>query len=85
MNHDHIAHQSDAYGLAAMGSDAVAYMKQVKASEFAETFSAVPDINLDASYWVLFAADGTPLMLASEMHELESSAFYNDLIAIRPN
>lgn len=85
MHHDYITHQSDIYGLASMGTDAIAYMREITAGEIAKKFPGVPDMDANTLCWALFAADGTPLMLASDIHELENSAFYNNLTAVRPN
>lgn len=73
------------YSLANLGSDVVAYMREVSAEELAAAFPDAPSLDGEASCWALFAADGSPLMLAATPKDLEHSAFYHDLVAVRPN
>lgn len=71
--------------LAAVGSDAIAYMRQIKAEEVINAFPDTQELEDGQTYWALFAADGTPLVLAQNQEDVFSSAFYNDLKAILPN
>ena len=80
-NQDH----REALKLAQMGADAVAYMREISSSDIEAKFPGVDGIEEDGVYWALFAADGTPLMIASEQDHLMESAFYNDLKAVLPN
>lgn len=71
--------------LAELGANAVAYMRKMKAEDIMGRFPFVENLEAGEVYWLLFAADGEPLMLASEADEVRNSAFYNNLEAILPN
>ncbi|MBO6813793.1 MAG: DUF1150 family protein [Rhizobiaceae bacterium] len=81
-NHEQLQEFED---LANMGSDAIAYMRQITAEEIAEAFPGTPELEPGHLYWALFAADGSPLVLADSQSDVSSSAFYNDLEAVLPN
>ncbi|MEM9278655.1 MAG: DUF1150 family protein [Pseudomonadota bacterium] len=85
MFHDHKTDFLKQDEFAALGTDAVAYMRKITAEEMTETFPNVPELKAGHDYWALFAANGEPLMLADEASEVKSSAFYNDLQAVLPN
>lgn len=85
MFHDAKAQIPDADTLAQMGSDALAYMREITTEEIEDKFPGIPDLEKGVTYWAMFAADGTPLMLAGNRKELINSAYFNDLTAILPN
>ncbi|MEM9332118.1 MAG: DUF1150 family protein [Pseudomonadota bacterium] len=70
---------------AALGSDAVAYMRKISAEDLSNVFPDALELKAGKKYWALFAANGQPLMLSDKASELKSSAFYNDLHAVLPN
>ena len=70
---------------AALGNDFIAYMREIPGAELADLLPQDTDLEEDRTYWVLFAADGQPLMVSDQSTELLNGAFYNDLEAIFPN
>lgn len=85
MFHDLEINNQQAETLAQMGSNAIAYMREMTTEEIKIAFPETPELEDGQTYWALFGADGAPLMLASERVEIASSAFYNNLKAIMPN
>lgn len=85
MFHDTELNNQDAKNLAQMGSDAIAYMREMTTAEIRKAFPQTPELEENQTYWALFGADGAPLMLASERVDIASSAFYNNLKPILPN
>ena len=77
--------REETFKLAALGSDLITYMREISSDEIILHFPEVEDDQIENACWALFAADGTPLMLANDPSALENSAFYNNLIALRPN
>lgn len=75
----------DLQTFAKMGNNAVAYMREISAEEMIEKFPDIRDVEIGYTYWAMFAADGTPLMLAGNESDLTDSAFYNDLTAVKLN
>jgi len=75
----------DADKLAQMGSEAIAYMREMTTAEIKAAFPDTPELEDNQTYWALFGADGAPLMLASERVDVASSAFYNNLKPVLPN
>lgn len=75
----------DADKLAQMGSEAIAYMREMTTAEIKEAFPDTPELEDNQTYWALFGADGAPLMLASKRVDVASSAFYNNLKPVLPN
>ena len=71
--------------LSELGTGTLAYMRPITSAEIREAFPEMRDIADNTTYWALFAADGTPLVLSSEREEITSSAFHNNLRAILPN
>ena len=71
--------------LSELGTGTLAYMRPITSEEIRSAFPEMRDLADGATYWALFAADGTPLILASEREEITSSAFHNNLRAILPN
>ncbi len=85
MFHDH---KSDIYNvedLAQMGSDVIAYMREMTSEEISEAFPKTPELEENQTYWALFSADGAPLMLATERADITSSAFHNNLKTVLLN
>lgn len=85
MFHDVELNNQDAINLAQMGSDAIAYMREMTTAEIKSAFPDTPELEENQTYWALFGANGEPLMLASERVDIASSAFYNNLKAVMPN
>ena len=85
MFHDHKTDYLRPEDFAALGTDAIAYVRKISAEEIREKFPAAPPLKNGQNYWALFAANGEPLMLADQEAEIMSSAFYNDLEAVLPN
>ncbi len=85
MFHDTELNKHSVEALAQMGSDAVAYMREMTVEEITSAFPDTPELENNQTYWALFGADGAPLMLASERVDVASSAFYNNLKAIMPS
>jgi len=85
MFHDSELNNQNVETLAQMGSDAVAYMREMTTVEIKTAFPETPELEENQTYWALFGADGAPLMLASERVDVASSAFYNNLKAVLPN
>jgi len=71
--------------LAKVGTDAVAYMREMTFEEVMNAFPQTPELEQGETYWALFSADGAPLMLASDRVDVASSAFYSNLKAVLPN
>ena len=71
--------------LAKVGTDAVAYMREMTVEEVMNAFPQTPELEQGETYWALFGADGAPLMLASDRIDVASSAFYSNLKAVLPN
>jgi len=85
MFHDKTINADPSYELEQMGTNAIAYMREISIGEVIENFPDASDIPANTICWAMFAADGTPLMLANAQEELVNSAFYNDLNAVLPN
>lgn len=85
MFHDSELNNQNSETLAQMGSDAVAYMREMTTEEIKTAFPETPELKANKTYWALFGADGAPLVLASERVDVASSAFYNNLKAVLPN
>ena len=71
--------------LAKIGTDAVAYMREMTVEEIMNAFPQTLELEQGETYWALFGADGAPLMLASDRIDVASSAFYSNLKAVLPN
>ena len=71
--------------LATLGNNAVAYMRTITSEEIVAAFPETPELEMGQTYWALFAADGSPLVLGGSQEDIFSSAFYNDLQAVLPN
>lgn len=70
---------------ASLGNEVVAYMREITTEEIQDAFPDTPELEPGQRYWALFAADGSPLVLAETQADVSSSAFYNDLQALLPN
>lgn len=68
--------------LAAMGGGEVAYMRKFRAADVREMFPQTAQLHPLVEVYALFAADGTPLMLADAREAILSSAWQNDLTMI---
>ena len=81
-------HKESAIGaedFAALGTDAIAYVREISGSEILATFSGDMELEKDQTYWGLFAADGQPLMFSNQADQVLNGAFYNDLHAVLTN
>ena len=87
MFHDHSANTvtTNPEMLAELGNGTLAYMRSISTEDIKSAFPETPDLVDGTMYWALFAADGTPLVLANERDEVATTAFYSDLRAILPN
>ena len=68
-----------------LGTEFVAYMREIPGEELAGLLPDTPELEPASTYWVLFAANGEPLMVSDDSSEILSGAFHNDLTALRPN
>lgn len=82
-NHDKSLMRPEEF--AALGTDMVAYMREISGEEISEAFPQSIELDDRRKYWALFAANGTPLMIADQPQDLLNGAFYNNLHAILPN
>jgi hypothetical protein len=85
MFHDLDFDKNNAPDLAHMGSDAIAYMREMSVEEILAAFPQTPNLKAGENYWALFGADGTPLMLATQRADIALTAFENNMKAILPN
>lgn len=65
--------------LAAMGGGELAYVRAFRASELRDLFPQSAELHPSVQLYALFAADGTPLMLADTRDAVISGAWQNDL------
>ena len=68
--------------LAAMGSGHIAYMRQLSGKEINQAFPGKLAIDPDILVWALFAADGTPIVVAGDAGAALQGAFQNDLLTL---
>jgi hypothetical protein len=68
--------------LASIGSGHIAYMRPITGEEITRAFPNTVQIAPEARVWALFAADGTPLVLADNRGEAIAGAFDNNLIPV---
>lgn len=85
MYHDMNQDLADLRALSQMGTDAFAYMRRITSEEISQKFPEIEEIESGRTYWAMFAADGTPLMLSDEQTALTHSAYFNNLTATLPN
>ncbi|NVK35977.1 MAG: DUF1150 family protein [Rhodobacteraceae bacterium] len=69
--------------LADFGLGSMAYLKKVKAKEFAEFFPEDAQIDGDVTLWALVSADGNPLIVADSREAALANAFENDLEMVK--
>ncbi|MFY8112716.1 MAG: DUF1150 family protein [Rhabdaerophilum sp.] len=65
--------------LAAMGGGELAYMRAFRAAEIRHLFPQTENVHPSVQLYGLFAADGSPLMLADSRDLVISGAWQNDL------
>jgi hypothetical protein len=65
--------------LAAMGDGELAYIRAFRAAEARHLFPQTENIHPSVQLYGLFAADGSPLMLADSRELVISGAWQNDL------
>ncbi|WP_284178293.1 DUF1150 family protein [Rhabdaerophilum sp. SD176] len=65
--------------LAAMGDGELAYMRAFRAAELRHLFPQTEKVHPSVQLFALFAADGSPLMLADSRELVISGAWQNDL------
>ena len=68
--------------LAEIGSGQIAYLREISGKEITDAFPGAIEIEPDARVWALFAADGTPIVLADDQGGALGSAFENDLVPL---
>lgn len=85
MFHDKNFDSTKADALAQMGSDVVAYMREMTAEEIISAFPDTQNLEAGQSYWALFGANGTALMLASDRADIAVTAVENNLKPVLPN
>lgn len=68
--------------LAALGSGHIAYLRELSGKQINEAFPDTLSVDPTARIWALFAADGTPLMLAPDAGAAMAGAFQNELTPV---
>lgn len=68
--------------LAALGAGHVAYLRQLSGQEINEAFPEKLKVDPHVRFWALFAADGSPLMLAGDAGAALQGAFENSLLPV---
>jgi hypothetical protein len=66
-------------GLARLGGDRIAYVKQIRSEEVSSLFPQVPKMAKGLRLFVLVAADGTPIMITDTREAAIASARDNQL------
>jgi len=79
MRHERLPSSITTDELARLGTDQVAYMKRMTSDEVIAAFPEAIDLSPGLKLWVLFAADGSPLVVADDQGSVFSTAFHNDL------
>lgn len=82
MNMKHDFPQVSQEELAGIGAGHIAYLRRISGKEISSAFPGAVDIAPDAKVWALFAADGTPIMLADDEGTALGSALQNDLVPV---
>jgi len=85
MFHDHENKLLKNEEFADLGTDVVAYMREITGTEILDTFPGKVELDEERNYWALFAANGSPLMVAEKAGDVINGAFYNDLRAVLPS
>ena len=65
-----------------MGGGEIAYMRRFKAADLRKLFPQTAELHPSVQLFALFAADGSPLMLADSREAVISGAWQNDLAMI---
>lgn len=65
--------------LAAMGDGELAYMRKFKAADLRDLFPQTAELHPSVQLYALFAADGSPLILADSREAVVNGAWHNDL------
>lgn len=68
--------------LAHLGEGTVAYLREFDSAELKERFPDAPDMAPGTTLWALFAANGTPILLADAHSSALAGAMQNDLTPV---
>lgn len=62
-----------------LGAGQIAYVRKMNTDELAKNFPALPPMASGFDLWVLFAANGDPIILSDERGKVSDSASEHDL------
>jgi hypothetical protein len=68
--------------LAGLGAGQIAYLRQLSGQEINDAFPGKVSIDPHARLWALFAADGSPIVLAGDSGAALLSAFEQQLVPV---
>lgn len=68
--------------LAHIGEGSVAYLREFDSAELKERFPDAPDMAPGTRLWAVFAANGTPILLADAQDSALAGAMQNDLTPV---
>lgn len=68
--------------LAHMGEGAIGYVRKVKSDDMARRFPGIPSLIPGLELWALFAANGTPILIADQRDAALQGAAENELVAV---
>ncbi|MBO6718052.1 MAG: DUF1150 family protein [Rhizobiaceae bacterium] len=68
--------------LAHLGEGSVAYLREFDSAELKARFPDAPDMAPGTTLWAVFAANGTPIMLADAQASAVAGAMQNDLTPV---
>jgi hypothetical protein len=75
----HIVSQDE---LAHIGEGTVAYVREFDSAELKARFPDAPDMEPGTRLWALFAANGTPILVADQESSALAGAMQNDLTPV---
>lgn len=67
---------------AALGSDAIGYIRRMSSSELQQRFAQVGDLPLDRDLFAVFRGDGTPIALANDPQAALENMHKNNLMQV---
>lgn len=68
--------------LAHLGEGAVGYLREMDSDDLRSRFPNMPEIESGLKLWALFAADGSPILLADRRDRALAGALENDLVPV---
>lgn len=68
--------------LAHLGEGSVAYLREFDSAELKERFPDAPEMAPGTRLWALFAANGTPILVADAQDSALAGAMQNDLTPV---